>query len=107
MSEPNTNNLLPEIDLNKPYRTNSQFILREIAGESVLIPIGANNPMGGQTLLLNDTCCFLWKQFQSPTTVQTAIENAKQVYSDIDNELEQQIKEFVTILIGTGFLEET
>ena len=52
----------------KKYRANPDFLLREVAGEAVLIPIGEAGVFENSVISLNDTCSFLWKLFQEPRT---------------------------------------
>lgn len=51
----------------KFYR-NPDFILREIGGESLLVPVGQNNAFDNSMITLNETFVYLWKLFQKPIT---------------------------------------
>ena len=88
------------------FYTNSNFLLREISGEAVLVPIGEAGVFENSLISLNDTCCFLWKLFQTPRTVEEAIEEAKKEYEDPDGEMEQGIYGFVADYLKYGLLLE-
>ena len=46
----------------KSMKTNSEFILREIAGEAVLIPTGEASQNLNGMIHLTETGAFIWKQ---------------------------------------------
>ena len=46
----------------KKYRANPDFLLREVAGEAVLIPVGEAGVFENSVISLNDTCSFLWRR---------------------------------------------
>ena len=45
------------------------FILREIAGEAVLVPVGENTELSNSIISLNETSVFLWKLFDHPLII--------------------------------------
>ena len=90
----------------KKYRANPDFLLREVAGEAVLIPVGEAGVFENSVISLNDTCSFLWKLFQEPRTEEEVIAEAKKEYSDTDGELEQGIRSFIEEYVKYGLLKE-
>ena len=48
----------------KRYCTNEDYILREIAGETILVPTGASADHFNGMLTLNETSRFLWELFR-------------------------------------------
>ena len=52
----------------RKFKANPDFLLREVAGEAVLIPVGEAGVFENSVISLNDTCSFLWKLFQEPRT---------------------------------------
>ncbi len=90
----------------KKYRANPDFLLREVAGEAVLIPVGEAGVFENSVISLNDTCSFLWKLFQEPRTEEEVIAEAKKEYSDPDGEMEQGIKSFIEEYVKYGLLKE-
>lgn len=90
----------------KKYRANPDFLLREVAGEAVIIPVGEAGVFENSVISLNDTCSFLWKLFQEPRTEEEVIAEAKKEYSDPDGEMEQGIKNFIEEYVKYGLLKE-
>ena len=90
----------------RKFRANPDFLLREVAGEAVLIPIGEAGVFENSVISLNDTCCFLWKLFQTPRTIEDVIAEAKKEYTDPDGIMEQGINSFVCEYLNHGLLLE-
>lgn len=90
----------------RKYKANPDFLLREVAGEAVLIPVGEAGVFENSVISLNDTCSFLWKLFQEPRTEEEVIAEAKTEYSDPDGEMEQGIRSFIEEYVKYGLLKE-
>ena len=90
----------------RKFKANPDFLLREVAGEAVLIPIGEAGVFENSVISLNDTCSFLWKLFQEPRTEEEVIAEAKTEYSDPDGEMEQGIRSFIEEYVKYGLLKE-
>lgn len=91
---------------NKRYKANPNFILREIGGEAVLVPIGDAGVFENTMLSLNETCVFLWKFFQTPKTAQEAIDEAKKIYDDPGEEIERGVNSFINDYLRYRLLTE-
>lgn len=90
----------------KRYRVSPDFLLREIAGESILVPVGDAAGVGNCIISLNESGSFLWKQYQSPRTPEDVVRAAKEVYSDSSGRMEQEIREYTLKFLQAGFLQE-
>lgn len=88
------------------FKANPDFLLREVAGEAVLVPVGEAGIFENSVISLNETCSFLWKLFQEPRTVEDVIAEARKEYSDPDGEMEQGIKDFIREYLQYGLLKE-
>ena len=90
------------------FRANPDFLLREVAGEAVLVPVGEAGIFENSVISLNETCSFLWKLFQQPRTrtEEEVIAEARKEYSDPDCEMEQGIKDFIREYLKYGLLKE-
>lgn len=86
------------------FRVNDRYILREIAGEHVLVPTG--DLPGNVMITMNKTCAFLWEQLQEPKTIGDLIFAAKQRFDDPSGELEKHIREFIEYRVKTGHIWE-
>lgn len=89
------------------YHTNNNFILRQIAGEAILVAVGpVDQRLDNCVISMNDTSAFLWQRFsQGPITGQEAVAAAKAVYHAPDGLIEAHVQEFVETYAGLGLLE--
>ena len=53
-------------------RCSGEFLLREIGGESVLVPLVSDGPLANSVISLNESCRFLWDFFRDAHTVREA-----------------------------------
>lgn len=96
----------PEIPVQweKPYVASEDYILRQIAGESVLVSLADNDYLGNSILSVNDTFGFLWELFQQPRTLEAAISAAKEEYEDPEGKLETHIRGFMRQCVQLNLL---
>lgn len=66
-------------------KTNSEYMLREIAGESVLIPTGSASQKLNGMIRLTDTAAFIWKQVDTVADLREITERVREEF-DVDNE---------------------
>ena len=81
------------------YQVHPDFVLREIGDEAVLVPAGDANDFENCIISLNDTYCFIWKQFQEPNTIETVAAQALEQYEAPEGLIKLQVKEAVEELI--------
>lgn len=96
----------PIMNTEKRYRANPDFLLREVAGEAVLIPVGEAGAFENSVISLNETCSFLWRLFQEPRTAEEVIHEAGKEYSDPNGDMEQGIRDFIDEYVKYGLLKE-
>ena len=90
----------------KKYRINPDFILREIAGEYTIIPIGGDNVFSNAVMAPNGTAVFLWEAFQQPSTIQDVVVEAMQKYDATEEQIYNSISNFVKQSLEFKVLEE-
>ena len=90
----------------KKYRINPHFILREIAGEYTIIPIGGDNVFSNAVMAPNGTAVFLWEAFQQPSTIQDVAVEAMQKYDVTEEQIYKSISNFVKQSLEFKVLEE-
>ena len=84
-----------------------EFILREIAGECVLVPTGDTTQEFNGLITLTDTAKFIWENIEKVDSFEELLNLMLDEY-DVDREtLERDAYLFVNQLIGTGFVELT
>lgn len=90
----------------KRYQANGCFVLREIAGEAVLVPVGDAGSLANSMISLNATALFLWKLLEQPRTVDDLIQKAKQAYADPEGKLEEDIRRLTLEYVKIGLFME-
>lgn len=81
------------------------FILSEVAGMPVVVPLGAESTFRNM-IKLNETGAFLWEKLQKETTLDELAEAMVEKYG-IDKELAtRDAQTFLTSLRSFGALEE-
>ena len=88
------------------YQLSGQYLLRDIAGEAVIIPVGENAPAGNAILEPNDTAAFLWHAFEQPRTAEQAVQLALNEYEGDEAMIRAQVCRFVQAALGCQILKE-
>lgn len=79
------------------------FILRSVAGETVVVPTGDDLDLN-MMITLNDTGAFLWEKLQEETTQEALVAALLGEY-DVDEETAKaSVAAFVEKLNANGFL---
>lgn len=85
-------------------RIEKEFVLREIAGEYVIIPTGKTvlefNGLG----TLNEVGVFLWKQLQSEVTEEELVTHLLEEYDVDEVTAKADVEDFLNILRSNGIL---
>lgn len=90
----------------KRYQVNSDFLLREVVGEYLLIPTGNSTDSINGMISLNETFQFIWKQFQNPHTIYEVVLIALEEYEDTDGRIAKDIYRFVVESLNLKFIRE-
>ena len=85
-------------------KVNQNFILREIAGESMLIPVGAAAAKFNGLITLNETGAFLWERLQQETTEEELVQALLGEYEVSEAVAASAVAAFVKKLEENGFL---
>lgn len=81
-----------------------EFILREIAGESILVPVGDTALTFNGLITLNEVGLFLWEKLQEDVTREGLLEKVLEEY-DVDSQTAlQDIDEFLEQLEKAGII---
>ena len=82
------------------------FILKEIAGSYVVVPVGDSLVDFSLMITTNETGAFLWKQLLNDTSVSQLVDALKNEYEGAsDEDLAADVEEFVSLLNENGILE--
>lgn len=90
----------------KKYRIKPGFILREIAGEYTIIPIGEESFISNAMMAPNDTAVFLWKAFEKPSTIEDIVVQGMQEYEVTEEMIRKSTEHFVSESLKYKILEE-
>ncbi len=80
------------------------FVLRQVAGQWMAVPIGRMTEKVRGVIALNDTAADIWKILQEDHTEQEVTDILRQNYDPDDGELEESVKEFIRTLETSGIL---
>ncbi len=90
----------------KKYRIKPDFILREIAGEYAIVPVGSDNVFSNAVLAPNHTAVFLWKAFEQASTIQDVTIKATQNFDMTEEKIREAVDKFVKESLKYQVLEE-
>ena len=81
------------------------FVLREVGGESVVVPVGEMSKQFHGMINLNETGAVLWKFFTEEHTVDEGV-NALLAEYDVEESLARNdVEQFVKTITENGFAE--
>ncbi len=79
-------------------KIDKEFILREIAGDYVIIPTGTTTLEFNGLITVNELGAFIWERLQEETTEEKLIEAIVEEYEVDEETAEADLKEFLDIL---------
>lgn len=82
------------------------FILKTVAGENLVVPIGSKNISFNAVITLNESGKFLWNVLEKDTTTQNLVEALIGEY-DVSREIaERDVEVFIRSLKENDILED-
>ena len=84
----------------------ADYLLREIAGEYAIIPVGAACQISNAVMVPNDTAVFLWNTFQQPHTISEVVAQAAEEYEAPEEKIQDSVLNFVHDTLKYQLLEE-
>ncbi len=79
------------------------FIMRQVGGQSVVLPIGNELDMN-MMITLNETGAFLWEHLQEETTEDALVAALRGEYDVDEDTAHASVRKFTEKLSGHGFL---
>lgn len=89
---------------NKKYKVKSGYILREIAGEHIAVPVSAENT--SDIVVLNPVSALLWNELQSEKTLDELTDTVCSNFDVQKNVASEDIKDFLKTLEDGGVLSD-
>ena len=81
------------------------FVVREVGGENVVVPVGEMSKNFHGMINLNETGAFLWKFFSQEHTVDEAVAALCAEYEAEESVVRADVERFVQTIEGNGFAE--
>lgn len=82
------------------------YMLRDVAGNHVVVPMGKEAVDFNGMISLNDTGAFLWKLMEEECTRDQLVEALLQEYDATKEQAEQGVDRFIRKVIDNGFAEK-
>lgn len=82
-----------------------EFILRDIVGESVLVPTGATTQEFNGLLTLTDTAKFIWENIEKVDSFKELVDLILETYEVDEKTAVRDAGAFVDALVREGFIE--
>lgn len=83
-------------------KRNSDFLLRDVAGTLIVVPVGAAVTAFPGMITLNATGAYLWEVLEKEQTVASLAEALMDRYEVTREQAEEDVKAFVKKLEETG-----
>jgi hypothetical protein len=81
-----------------------EYILREIAGDYIIVPVGKAALEFNGMITVNETGAFLWKQLTKDTTKEELVHAMLEEYEVSEDEARIDIEEFLHLLQQNNIL---
>lgn len=90
----------------KKYCIKPGYILREIAGEYVIVPVDEECMISNAVMSPNDSAVFFWKVFQTPHTKEDAVRKGMQEYDVEEETIRSAVYRFLKDTLKYKIIEE-
>lgn len=95
-----------EASAKKTYHIVPDYILRDIAGEYVIVPTGEKAMISNAVMMPNQTAVFIWKALQTPKTIEDVVkEGMEQFEVDLET-IRASVVRFVSEGLEYRFIKE-
>ena len=85
-------------------RINKEFVLREIAGDYIIIPTGATVLEFNGLITVNEVGVTLWKMLQEEVSMEHLVQGILAEYEVEEEVAREDIQEFLDVLTNGGIL---
>ena len=90
----------------KKMKTNEEYMLREIAGEAVLIPTGSASQKLNGMIELTDSAAFIWKQVDTAKDLEEIVARVREEYEVEEETARRDIYGFLRELYIRGIVQD-
>ncbi len=81
------------------------FMLKNIAGANVVVPVGSNTVSFRSVITLNESGAFLWKQLENETTLEQILDAMLTEYDVDQATAKADVDEFIELLKKADLLQ--
>lgn len=89
---------------NQKYIIKQGYIVREIAGEYIAVPVDSS--IGTNIVVLNSVSKFIWEELKKPKAFDELLEAMLKNYTVSKEEAEADLTEFISQLQDSSLLEQ-
>ncbi len=89
--------------MNKVYCIKQGYVVREIAGECLAVPVDASS--GAHIVILNPVSKFIWEKLAAPRTFDELLAEILNNYNVSEEEASSDLKEFLDQLAQSNILK--
>lgn len=87
-------------------KTNKEYMLREIAGETVLVPTGSASQKLNGMIRLTESAAFIWKQVDTAADLKEIVARVRDEYEVDEDTARRDIYGFLRELYIRGIVQE-
>ena len=91
----------------KVFRKKEEVVSREIAGETILVPVRGKLADMQKIFSLNQTAEYIWQNLSGKKKLNDILEGVLSQFDVSKKEVEKDILEFITELINANLIEES
>jgi hypothetical protein len=94
------------MNLNSIYRKKEDIVTRQIAGETLLVPIRSQLADMQNIFALNSTAEFIWNQLDGKQNLEDILEGIGRQFDVEKEQAAPDLRDFITRLKEAGIIEE-
>ena len=87
-------------------KTNKEYMLREIAGETVLVPTGSASQKLNGMIRLTESAAFIWKQVDTAADLEEIVARVQDEYEVDEDTARRDIYGFLRELYIRGIVQD-
>lgn len=86
-------------------KVNENFVMREIAGESILVPVGAQTNITDGVITLNPVAAVIWRALNEQLEYEAVLEAVMDEFEIEGQQAREDFDEFLTQMQEAGLLK--
>jgi len=92
--------------MNGIFRKRGEIVARDIAGETILVPVRGNLADMQRIFSLSPVAAFLWEQIDGKQELQMILAKVIEDFEVEREDASSDLREFITELLEAGLIEE-